>query len=193
MTTTPQISLVRSWPWLAAAALFTLVLLATLGIAPNLWYKVLPHIEPYLGFIAVIGGGLAISGLLLKAWSGGPYHRGAALGLVILGAMTIVVLLLTFFADATPAGKLHVVEYAVLAYLTLNALRVERFIDKALVVAIGSLLAVGIIDECFQYLLPNRYFDLLDITGNWIATGLGLVFWTSCSKYSPWRQAPRET
>jgi hypothetical protein len=192
VTTTPQTSLVRSWPWLAAAALFTLVLLATLGIAPTLWYKVLPHIEPYLRHIAVIGGGLAMAGLLLKAWSGGPYKRGAALFLVVLGALTIVVLLLTFFADATPAGKLHVVEYAVLAYLTLNALRVERFIDRALVVAIVSLLAVGVIDECIQYLLPNRYFDLMDITGNWIATGLGLLFWMSCSKCSPWRQSPRK-
>ncbi len=180
--------LVRSWPWFAAAVLFTVVLLATLGIAPTLWYKILPYLEPHLVLIALLGGGLGATGLFLKAWSVGPHKRGPALFMVAVGMMTIVLLLLTVFKNATPAGKLHVVEYAVLAYLVLNSLDVRRFGDRAFVVAVVGLLAIGVVDECVQYLLPNRYFDLMDIAGNWVATVLGVVFWMSCSAFSPWRQ-----
>jgi len=185
-------SLVRSWPWFAAAATFTILLLATLGVAPNLWYKILPSIEPYLKQIALIGGGLGAVALLAKAWFAGPRNRGTALVLVGIGVSTIVVLLLTFFADATPAGKLHLVEYGGLAYLTLNGLRVERFNDMAAVVAVLGLLSIGVIDEGIQFLLPNRFFDLMDIAGNWISTGLGLVFWLSCSRFSSFRHDRRD-
>ena len=185
--------LVRSWPWFAAAVFFTVVLLATLGIAPTLWYKILPYLEPHLVLIAVLGGSLGAAGLFLKAMSVGPHKRGPAVVTVAVGMMTIVLLLLTFFKNATPAGKLHVIEYAVLAYLVLNALRVNHFGDRAFWVAVISLLAIGFLDECIQYLLPNRYFDLMDITGNWVATGLGVIFWMSCSKFSPWRHGGAET
>lgn len=179
---------IRSWPWLAAAAVFTVLLLATLGIAPTLWYRILPHLEPHLKAITVLGGGLGLSLLLAKSWSAGPRNRKGALVLVVCGMTTMALLLLTFFADATPAGKLHVVEYGVLAYLTLNGLNITRVSDRVLWMALITLLAVGIVDEIIQYLLPNRYFDLLDIAGNWLATGLGLTFWTACSRHSPWRR-----
>ncbi len=122
----------------------------------------------------------------------GHTSRWPALAIVAAGILTIVFLLLTFFKDATPAGKLHVVEYAVLAYLVLNSLAVRRFTDRAFMVAVSSLLAIGFFDECIQYLLPNRYFDLMDIAGNWVATGSEWSSGCHARPYSPWRQGEDE-
>ncbi|MEO5330421.1 MAG: VanZ family protein [Magnetococcus sp. YQC-5] len=70
--------------------------------------------------------------------------------------------------------RIHFLEYAILAYLMYWAAGWPR--GKWVVVVSVAAMMVGLLDECIQWTLPNRHFDLWDVIMNAIGATLGLWF-----------------
>ncbi len=78
-----------------------------------------------------------------------------------------------FFMD-NPVERIHLLEYALLAFLMSWAARWPR--GKG-VLAVGVVaLLLGVTDECIQWFLPNRHFDLWDIGLNSVGVSVGVWF-----------------
>jgi hypothetical protein len=93
--------------------------------------------------------------------------------LLLLGALVALRTLVS-----SPIGRVHLVEYGLLAILVLRALPagVGRY-----PAAFASAAAVGLLDETVQHFLPNRVFDWYDVGLNAAAALLGLLaaaWWT---------------
>ncbi|AKA34806.1 hypothetical protein VC82_1164 [Flagellimonas lutaonensis] len=81
--------------------------------------------------------------------------------------------------DLTVAERSHIFEYGLLGVLVHEAL-IERKSNGAKVktpalVAILGVGTIGLLDECIQYLIPYRVFDLVDIGFNYLASAFGVL------------------
>src|ERR1019366_4379201 len=125
MDTRPGV--VRSPVWAAGAIAFAAVGLATLPIAPKLWLEgVLPRPQPPLRFGYRGAGGAILAGLGAWAWSAGAVNRAPALAALAAVMGVYLLLLLTVYRHEPPAKKWHLIQYGLLAGLTLQAVRVEE-------------------------------------------------------------------
>ena len=83
----------------------------------------------------------------------------------------------TFFACAyqlreVPADVIHLVEYVILSVLVYRAL-LHRIHDHSIYFVATLIVAIiGTLEECIQWVVPSRVFDLRDIRTNFIAGGL---------------------
>jgi len=94
--------------------------------------------------------------------------------LVILSAVVLRTLV------SSPIGRVHLVEYGLLAILILGALPRRPGVGRFLA-AFAAASAVGLADETVQHFLPNRVFDWYDVGLNSAAALLGLfaaAWWT---------------
>jgi VanZ family protein len=81
----------------------------------------------------------------------------------------------TFQLRKHPEEAVHLIEYAVLAFLLLNALG-HRIRDWTAYITAGLLVAfIGTADECIQWMLPSRVWDYKDVTINALAGVLSLL------------------
>jgi len=97
--------------------------------------------------------------------------------LVILSAAVLRTLV------SSPIGRIHLLEYGLLAVLILRALPRRRGVGPFLA-AFAAAATVGLADETVQHFLPNRVFDWYDVGLNFAAALLGLFAaawwgWTS--------------
>lgn len=81
--------------------------------------------------------------------------------------------------DLTTAERSHMFEYGLLALLIYEAL-LERKANGAKIkipalIAIFMAGTIGLIDECIQYFIPYRVFDLVDIAFNYMASAFGVL------------------
>lgn len=76
-----------------------------------------------------------------------------------------------------PEERIHLIQYGVLACLTVRALQRDLFtvVVYPLAWILTSLLGLG--DEGIQHLLPNRYFEWKDVGLNALSAALGLLLW----------------
>jgi hypothetical protein len=75
---------------------------------------------------------------------------------------------LTWFLLDIPEERIHVLEYALLGWLI--------FRDSShLLFSFLFIMAVGFLDEGFQYILPYRYFQLWDVFLNGCGGLLGII------------------
>ncbi|MBB3764054.1 VanZ family protein [Sphingomicrobium lutaoense] len=108
----------------------------------------------------------------------GVGRKRRALG-VALALALLLVIGMSLLRIVTPAERSHLIEYAGVALLMREALR-ERA-ARGLTVAtpeplvFAAVLAVGIVDETFQWIMPHRSFDLRDIIVDAVAALLGLA------------------
>lgn len=180
----------RSAAWAAAAVAFAALLLATLSVAPKVWYRVLPLLQPNVSLAFVLVGAAAAA--LLSAWAWrSPRRRPAALALLALVLAAYVALLFTFYRGEAPAKKVHLLEYGLLAGLTLQAVRLEADRRAGVVAAALFLFAVGTADEVWQGFLPTRTFRWTDLLANYMGASLGAAAWWAASPLSPWRRGSR--
>ena len=83
----------------------------------------------------------------------------------------------TFIAFAyqlreVPADVIHLVEYVVLSVLVYRAL-LHRIHDHSIYFIVTLIVAIiGAVEECIQWIVPSRVFDLRDIRTNFMAGGL---------------------
>ena len=81
--------------------------------------------------------------------------------------------------DLTTAERSHMFEYGMLAILIYEAL-VERRLNgikikfPALIAILGAG-TIGLLDECIQYFIPYRVFDIVDIGFNYLASAFGVI------------------
>jgi hypothetical protein len=97
--------------------------------------------------------------------------------LVVLSAVVLGTLV------SSPIGRVHLVEYGLLAVLILRALPRKPGVVPFFT-AFAAAAAVGLADETVQHVLPNRVFDWYDVGLNCAAALLGLLAaawwaWTS--------------
>ncbi|WP_420633084.1 VanZ family protein [Candidatus Palauibacter sp.] len=161
----------RLWTWALAAVV---VIYSTLGLARTLADAL--RASGLLVFSSnLIAGGMLLIGVMivvqgLKKRSGGV-EIGFAIGVA-------AICLLGFARMGAPEERSHLIEYAVLALIVHEALTERtaqglRVPVPAVLAVLGTTL-VGVFDECIQYFLPSRTFDLLDIVFDFMAA-LGAV------------------
>jgi hypothetical protein len=93
--------------------------------------------------------------------------------LAYLGLLTAALLALRLLASS-PVGRIHLVEYALLAVLILRTIPLPRK-GPHYAFALAAAAAVGVLDEVVQYFLPDRVFDSYDIALNAAAAALGVL------------------
>lgn len=120
------------------------------------------------GWIISIGLLLAMIGVVLVMFSRIDRRRRlwALLPFVAIAALATTV--------DNPVERIHFLEYGLLAFLLFRAAGRPR--GMGLVWVYCSVLLAGFSDECIQWMLPNRYFDLHDVGMNAIGASIGLWF-----------------
>jgi len=181
--------IVRSLGWAAGAIVFAAVGLVTLSIAPKLWLEwILPRLQPHVTLWYVGTGGAILAGLGAWAWSAGAVNRAPALAALAAVMGVYVLLLFTVYRHEPPAKKWHLIQYGLLAGVTLEAVRVEQGDWRGPIVAALFLFAVGTADEVSQNFIPMRTFRWLDLFGNYAGASLGAAAWLAASPHSPKRR-----
>lgn len=97
---------------------------------------------------------------------------------IYAGVLSVIGMTL-FRLDITAAERSHMFEYGLLAILIFKALQ-ERKSNGANIKspALVSFLisgTFGLLDECMQYFIPYRVFDLIDIGFNFLASAIGIT------------------
>ncbi len=158
--------------WIYVLVVLTAIY-ATLGLAASLVDVLrrlgLLEITFFTGF-ALVGLSVFVAGIRLRP---GGLEVGAALGI------TAVYLLLFVRMEGTIVERTHLMEYSVLAVLIYEALK-ERALQRRVLLGpaiLAMLLAIlcGMIDEGLQWLLPNRFFDPIDVLFNTLAAVLAVT------------------
>ena len=75
-----------------------------------------------------------------------------------------------------PEEKIHFLEYGILAWAASRDVFKQSTNKKKIFLAFGFCLAVGFIDEIFQGILPERFFDWRDILFNAMGSVWGIIF-----------------
>lgn len=175
--------MIRSRGWAAASLVLIVTIFVTLQAAPRVWAWLLPLVGedgPAVA-AAAAAGGCAVLGI--RAWRlAAPTLHTRRILLIALAVAGAALVLTRVLPNSSPAEKVHLIEYGVLAWWSLNAVETERRGVTLALVVVGL---VGVLDEGVQHLLPNRYFDVRDIVANWWATGLGAIAWVGGSTVSP--------
>jgi len=73
--------------------------------------------------------------------------------------------------------KIHLLEYAVLGWFAVRDLIKPNQKAKAVILACAFGIAVGIVDELFQAVLPYRVFELRDIVFNGLGAAWGIALY----------------
>ncbi|MBN1870222.1 MAG: VanZ family protein [Candidatus Omnitrophica bacterium] len=74
-----------------------------------------------------------------------------------------------------PVERVHFIEYGILVFLVYRALSLDFKNSWPYVGAFILTSLIGLGDEGIQYLLPNRYYSLMDVCLNCVSAALGLA------------------
>lgn len=155
------------WGWVAGVTAF---IYASLPVMPSLWGALDRRAPLMLRGSMVLVALLSVGGV----WAAVLYERAERrpLPLMVL-ALATALLALGLYLPAFPTERFHFIEYGLLGALILRASLRSRPGDWKVGFGLAALVlvALGVMDEVFQYLLPNRVFEWRDIWFN-IAGGL---------------------
>lgn len=161
----------RLWIW-ALAVVVAIYATADLArtLADALRESGLLELTPTMFSVGMLLIGIAILVQGLRERS-----RGVEVGFA-LGVAAIAVI--GFARGIAAAERSHLIEYAVLALIIHEAL-VERTahgkrVPVPALLAIALTTAVGVVDECIQFFVPSRTFDLFDIGFDLLASVLAV-------------------
>lgn len=160
----------RRW---GLALAYVAVVYCTIPLMPGIWAALSEHSQGsigYLGILAIVVLGIVVAGGIVRrvgtaSWL--PYL------VLLLVALTYGYLLAVF--SRFPAERLHLVEYGFVGFLLYRALSLDLGRGSAYLGAFGLTVAVGIVDELIQLVLPQRFFELKDVQLNALSAGLGLL------------------
>lgn len=113
---------------------------------------------------------------------------------IAVGAAVVTVYAMAFLRFGAPAERTHLFEFGVIAVLIYLAL-LERQANGVPVrapgwIAFGSAASLGWIDEGVQAILPNRFFDPVDLAFN-TAAALGAVLSVMALRWARSRRGHR--
>ena len=101
----------------------------------------------------------------------GKLDIGLAMGI-------IAVYLLVGIRMEIPEERTHLAEYSILAIFVYAAIKERMRVGKKPLLQAGMAIVLtsilGCIDECIQWFLPNRVFDLRDVAFNMLAAALAI-------------------
>jgi choline-sulfatase len=164
------ISRCRAW---LAAILYVGFVYSTISLMPKVWKILSAYTQGtirYIGILAVVLVGVAI---LWQTWrrvgkrTWKPY--------VVLGCIGLVYGYLLKEYTVFPSERLHLVEYGFVGYFFFKALSIDFSNRHAYIASFVLTVLVGVGDECIQWVLPQRFFELKDVQLNAISGGLGLL------------------
>jgi len=161
----------RMQAWGAALA-YVIFVYSTIPLLPEVWAMLREYTQGavrHLGTVIIVGGALALIFRLLRKVRGQIWRYVG-----LLFAAAAYAYLLGEFARF-PAERLHLVEYGFMGYVIFRALRMDVGKGWAYVGAWGIAVLVGVGDECIQWVLPQRFFEVKDIQLNAVSAALGLV------------------
>ena len=112
---------------------------------------------------------------------------------VLIGITAVYVL---FFLRLGLPERSHLMEYSVLAIFIHKAIT-ERIkngkkIPWPALVAIVITFLIGVLDECLQFIMPNRVFDTLDIVFNGLVITMAIGSAIILKRIQNWRIARRK-
>jgi len=154
----------EKWAWLGVAV-WTAVIYVSIFLARGIQQFVAQHggrqLFGYtvLAVIVLAGGGALV---YLRLAKGAVPKRNVAW----LAAIVLVYAALTYRLRGNPEEALHFIQYGVLGLLMWRALS-YRMRDNLIYLCAGLGCAlVGTVDECIQWVTPERYFDFRDVRLN---------------------------
>ncbi len=159
----------RAWGWAMAYIAFVY---STIPLLPDVWAILREYTQGavrHLGTVVIAAGGVALL-IRLMMRMGKVWWRY----IVLVAIAVLYAHLLGEFARF-PAERLHLVEYGFMGYVLLRALRCGISPPWSYLVAWLAAVVVGVGDECIQWVLPQRYFEVKDIQLNAISAALGLM------------------
>lgn len=178
------IAVAIAWPQLArfgvvrvkrwtAALLYIALVYATVPVMPMVWDRLRDYTHGsvrYLGIVAVV---LVAATVVYQVWQRHRGHRWRPY-LALLGIFVVYAYLLSEYA-VFPSERLHLVEYGFVGGFLFRALRLDLSRRQAYLASFAVTVSVGVGDECIQWLLPQRFFELKDIQLNALSGALGLL------------------
>lgn len=100
-------------------------------------------------------------------------------GFSIINLIVIAVFFILYFSIVESydvlAEKIHFVEYGILAFLILYAVKTHIKTFLAYPVSFAAVFFIGWGDEIIQHFIPERYYDFNDVILNAISGGLVLI------------------
>ena len=160
----------RAW---GLALIYIAFVYSTIPLMPQVWRALREYTQGsvrYLGILLVVAVGVVI---VAKVWRRVRRRRwGPYLALAVIGP--IYVYLLREYA-IFPAERLHLIEYGFMGGFLFRALRVDLSARSAYIAAFAATVLLGFGDECIQWILPQRFFEVKDVQLNAISGGLGLL------------------
>ena len=163
----------REWHAWVSVFVYTLILYSTLTLAFNLYVRVYDQVgRETVSFW--MNAGFVVVGVPLILFALVVYRPGpSGLAALLLIGMTVALCLDQL---AVPAKRFHFFQYAPLTVLVFDALRF-RCRDRGIYVWAMLLVSlIGLGDETIQWLLPDRYFGVVDVVINSVAGLLTLTF-----------------
>lgn len=128
----------------------------------------------------MFSAGMLLIGVMILVQGLRERSRGVEVGFA-LGVVAIAVI--GFARGIAAAERSHLIEYSVLSLIIHEAL-VERkgqgrSVPVPALLAIAGTTLLGVLDECIQFFLPERTFDLFDIAFDLIASVIAVGSSTS--------------
>lgn len=151
--------------------LYTLFILATLPIMPEIWKILGARFGKSVTFVPYVLGAGLFSFFIFYIL----FYKEKRLVLVLWLSLFFIICFFFMKQLELPAERIHLLEYGVLGYLIYKAL--ENDLKKRDIYLLTPFVVFGIsiFDEGIQYLLPNRVGDFKDVFLNWFSGILGLI------------------
>ena len=160
----------RAW---SVALLYIAFVYSTIAVMPAVWKILEAYTQGSIRYLGILAVGLAAAAIAGGVWRRiqrrrwGPY---VALAFIV----PIYAYLLNRYA-VFPSERLHLVEYGFMGVVLFRALRIDFSDRAAYIVSFVGTVLIGLGDECIQWVLPQRFFELKDVQLNALSGGLGLL------------------
>jgi glycopeptide antibiotics resistance protein len=150
-----------------------LAILISLPLTPVLWHKARLSFGTSINGIAYII--LALIAVLLVLYMLRRRKRFGIFSFLSLVGLSVAYAYLLRYQCKFPAERLHLVVYGLLVFFLYEAFRLDFSNVGSYAFAFIFSSIFGTVDELVQYLLPNRTFEIRDITTNILGSALGLI------------------
>ena len=146
---------------------------STIPLMPQIWKILQEHTQGAIRYLGIGVIGVVALVLLVQVWRS-VGTRTLKPYIVLILVCPIYAYLLGRYATF-PAERLHLVEYGFMGFVFLRALRIDFAAPNAYIMSFALTVLVGFGDECIQWVLPQRFFELKDVQLNAISGALGLL------------------
>lgn len=151
-------------------------------ISASFMFQLLEFLRTHIGqqgLKILVGLGLTISAsaFWIYAILVNIKRRSFSLPGTLVIAMVLTMIMVLAWQIQNFAERIHIVEYAILGWFAAGDLVKVNKKTRGAISACLFCAAVGLMDEIFQWILPQRYFDLNDIIFNTLGGVWGTILY----------------